>query len=134
MSRILLDTHLLLWAVAEPRKLPAAARQRIDGSDVFVSAVSIWEVSIKSALGKLAADPAELLAEIEPAGFSLLPITGEHAAAVSRLPAVHMDPFDRMLIAQAKTEPLLLLTNDSLLAAYGDCVELILPRPGRTRR
>lgn len=132
MSRILLDTHLLLWAVAEPRKLPPAARSRIDAAEIYVSAASIWEVSIKAALGKLSADPAELLAEIEPAGFHLLPVTGEHAAAVGRLPAVHADPFDRMLVAQAKTEPLLLLTNDSILAGYGDCVELITPKPRRT--
>ena len=132
MSRILLDTHLLLWAVAEPRKLPPGARKRIDAAEIFVSAASIWEVSIKAALGKLSADPAELLAEIEPAGFTLLPVTGEHAAAVARLPAVHSDPFDRMLVAQAKTEPLLLLTNDSLLAGYGDCVEVIASKPRRT--
>jgi PIN domain nuclease of toxin-antitoxin system len=132
VSRILLDTHLLLWAVAEPRKLPPGARKRIDAAEIFVSAASIWEVSIKAALGKLSADPAELLAEIEPAGFTLLPVTGEHAAAVARLPAVHSDPFDRMLVAQAKTEPLLLLTNDSLLAGYGDCVELIASKPRRT--
>lgn len=125
MSRILLDTHLLLWAVAEPDRLSSSARKRIDDSVVFVSAASIWEVSIKAALGKIAADPAELLAEIEPAGFMLLPITGDHAAAVARLPAIHADPFDRMLIAQAKTEPLLLLTADSALAGYGDCVELV---------
>ncbi len=132
MSRILLDTHLLLWAVADPRKLPPGARSRIDAAEVYVSAVSIWEVSIKAALGKLSADPAELLAEIEPAGFILLPVSGEHAAAVARLPAVHTDPFDRMLVAQAKTEPLLLLTNDSILAGYGDCVELITPKRRRT--
>lgn len=131
MSRILLDTHVLLWAVAEPRKLSPGARKRIEEADVFVSAASIWEVSIKAALGKLAADPAELLAEIEPAGFTLLPITGEHAAAVARLPAVHTDPFDRMLVAQAKAEPLLLVTNDSLLTAYGDCVELVSSKPRR---
>jgi PIN domain nuclease of toxin-antitoxin system len=132
VSRILLDTHLLLWAVADPRKLPPGARSRIDAAEVYVSAVSIWEVSIKAALGKLSADPAELLAEIEPAGFILLPVSGEHAAAVARLPAVHTDPFDRMLVAQAKTEPLLLLTNDSILAGYGDCVELITPKRRRT--
>jgi PIN domain nuclease of toxin-antitoxin system len=131
VSRILLDTHLLLWAVAEPRKLPPGARRRIEEADVFVSAASLWEVSIKAALGKLAADPAELLAEIEPAGFTLLPITGEHAAAVAKLPAVHADPFDRMLVAQAKTEPLLLLTNDAVLAGYGDCVELVAAKPRR---
>jgi PIN domain nuclease of toxin-antitoxin system len=132
VSRILLDTHLLLWAVADPRKLPPGARSRIDAAEVYVSAVSIWEVSIKAGLGKLSADPAELLAEVEPAGFILLPVSGEHAAAVARLPAVHTDPFDRMLVAQAKTEPLLLLTNDSILAGYGDCVELIMPKRRRT--
>lgn len=98
---------------------------------MFVSAASIWEVSIKAALGKLDADPAALLAEIEPAGFRLLPVTGEHAAAVARLPPIHNDPFDRMLVAQARTEPLLLLTNDGLLAGYGDCIELVSPRPRR---
>lgn len=92
MSRILLDTHLLLWAVSEPRKLSAQARRRIEEADVFVSAASIWEVSIKAALGKLAADPSELLEEIEPAGFHLLPVTGHHAAAVAKLPPLHNDP------------------------------------------
>ena len=131
MSRLLLDTHLLLWAVSAPQKLSLATRKRIDACEVFISAASIWEVSIKAALGKLDADPAALLAEIEPAGFRLLPVTGEHAAAVARLPTIHNDPFDRMLVAQAKTEPLLLLTNDAALAGYGDCIELIAPRPRR---
>ena len=131
MSRLLLDTHLLLWAVSAPQKLSLATRKRIDACEVFISAASIWEVSIKAALGKLDADPAALLAEIEPAGFRLLPVTGEHAAAVARLPPIHNDPFDRMLVAQAKTEPLLLLTNDAALAGYGDCIELITPRPRR---
>jgi len=131
VSRILLDTHLLLWAVSEPRKLPKEARRLIDEAEVFVSAASIWEVGIKAALGKLAADPSELLAEVEPAGFQLLPVGGDHAAAVSLLPALHKDPFDRMLIAQAKTEPLLLLTNDAALPAYGDCVKLMGLQPRR---
>jgi len=131
VSRLLLDTHLLLWAVSAPQKLSLATRKRLDACEVFISAASIWEVSIKSALGKLDADPAALLAEIEPAGFRLLPVTGEHAAAVARLPPIHNDPFDRMLVAQAKTEPLLLLTNDAALAGYGDCIELITPRPRR---
>ena len=119
MSRLLLDTHLLLWAVGEPKKLPPAARKRIDDSEVFVSAASIWEVSIKAAIGKLAADPAELLAEIEPAGFRLLPVTGEHAAAVARLPAVHNDPFDRMLVALAIVERMQLVTADEAIIPYG---------------
>ena len=131
MSRLLLDTHLLLWAVSAPQKLSLATRKRLDACEVFISAASIWEVSIKAAIGKLDADPAALLAEIEPAGFRLLPVTGEHAAAVARLPPIHNDPFDRMLVAQAKTEPLLLLTNDAALAGYGDCIELVSPRPRR---
>lgn len=131
MSRLLLDTHLLLWAVSAPHKLSVATRKRIDACEVFVSAASIWEVSIKAAIGKLDADPAALLAEIEPAGFRLLPVTGEHAAAVALLPPVHNDPFDRMLVAQAKTEPLLLLTNDAALAAYGESIEMVAPRPRR---
>ncbi len=122
MSRILLDTHLLLWAVSEPKKLPPRARRWIDEAEVFVSAASIWEVSIKTALGTLTADPAQLLAELEPAGFQLLPVTGEHAAAVALLPPLHNDPFDRMLVSQAKTEPLILLTNDSALGGYGEFV------------
>jgi PIN domain nuclease of toxin-antitoxin system len=131
VSRLLLDTHLLLWAVSAPQKLGLATRKRLDACEVFVSAASIWEVSIKTALGKLDADPAALLAEIEPAGFRLLPVTGEHAAAVALLPPVHNDPFDRMLVAQAKTEPLLLITNDAALAGYGDCIEIVSPRPRR---
>lgn len=125
MSRILLDTHLLLWAVSEPKKLPTQARRLIDEAEVFVSAASIWEVSIKVALRKLTADPAQLLEELEPAGFQLLPVTGEHAAAVALLPSLHNDPFDRMLISQAKTEPLILLTNDSILGGYGEFVKIV---------
>ena len=120
--RILLDTHLFLWAVSAPSKLSAAARKQIDAAEVFVSAASIWEISIKSALGKLDADPDELLAGVEPAGFSMLPITGEHAAKVAKLPPIHKDPFDRILVAQASVEPMILLTNDDALRDYGSLV------------
>ena len=122
--RVLLDTHLLLWALAAPSKLPAAARKRIEAGEVFVSAASIWEISIKSALGRLEADPQEVLAAIAPAGFGLLPITGEHAAKVRELPRLHKDPFDRMLVAQASIEPMILLTNDEALAGYGAIVTI----------
>lgn len=122
--RVLLDTHLLLWALAAPAKLPAAARKRIEAGEVFVSAASIWEISIKSGLGRLEADPQEVLAAIAPAGFSLLPITGEHAAKVRELPSLHKDPFDRMLVAQASIEPMILLTNDEALAGYGAIVTI----------
>jgi len=84
--RVLLDTHLLLCAPSAPEKLSKRARQRIDSSEVFASAASIWEVSIKSALGKLEADPDEVLAGVEPAGFNHLPIAGGHAAKFKELP------------------------------------------------
>lgn len=125
MMRVLLDTHLLLWALSQPAKLSVAARKQIMAADVYVSAASIWEISIKSALGKLKADPDEILAEIEPAGFTLLPISGEHAARVAQLPHVHKDPFDRMLAAQASIEPMILLTNDAVLSGYGSFVAVV---------
>ncbi|HEY4342387.1 MAG TPA: type II toxin-antitoxin system VapC family toxin [Steroidobacteraceae bacterium] len=123
--RVLLDTHLLLWALASPAKLSKRARQRIDSGEVYASAASIWEISIKCALGKLAADPAEILAGIEPAGFNLLPITGSHAAKVVQLPPIHKDAFDRLLVAQARCEPMILLTDDAVLGGYGDFVEVV---------
>lgn len=123
---MLLDTHLLLWALAAPAKLPALARKQIDAAEVFVSAASIWEISIKSAIGKLEADPQEVLAAISPAGFAQLPITGEHAARVRELPPFHTDPFDRMLVAQASVEPMILLTNDEALRQYGTIVTVAL--------
>jgi PIN domain nuclease of toxin-antitoxin system len=123
--RVLLDTHLLLWALSAPSKLSKRARQRIDSSEVFVSAACIWEVSIKSALGKLEADPAEVLAGVEPAGFNHLNIVAEHAAEVVKLPPIHKDPFDRLLVAQARVEPMILLTDDEVLRGYGDFVEVV---------
>ena len=123
--RVLLDTQLLLWALGSPSKLSKKARQRIDSSEVFASAVSIWEISIKCALGKLEADVAEVLAAIEPAGFNHLTIIGEHAAKVVELPPIHKDPFDRLLVAQAWVEPMILLTDDDVLGGYGDFVEVI---------
>ena len=123
--RVLLDTHLLLWALASPSKLSRRVRQRIESSEVFASAASIWEISIKSALGKLQASPAQVLAGIEPAGFDHLPINGEHAAKLADLPPIHRDPFDRMLVAQASVEPMILMTDDTLLGEYGDFVEVV---------
>ena len=123
--RVLLDTHLLLWALGSPLKLSADTRKIVDTSEVYVSAASIWEISIKAALGKLKADAAEVLAAVQPAGLGLLPITGEHAARVARLPTHHKDPFDRILIAQAVTEPMILLTNDKALERYSDLVQVV---------
>lgn len=123
--RVLLDTHLLLWSLGSPARLPAAARTLIAEADVYVSAASIWEISIKSGLGKLTADPDEVLRAMEPAGFTPLPVSGLHAAGVARLPPLHRDPFDRLLVAQALAEPMRLLTNDRALAPYGDFVTLV---------
>jgi len=122
--RILLDTHLLLWSLSQPSKLSASVRRKIDAGDVYASAASIWEISIKSTLGKLDADPREVLEGIEPAGFGLLSVSGEHAARVAELPSLHKDPFDRILVAQALTEPMILLTNDRALQPYGSIVNL----------
>lgn len=123
--RVLLDTHLLLWALASPSKLSAKARRRIDSSEVFASAASIWEVSIKSALGKIEADPNEVLCGVEPAGFDHLHIIAEHAAQVAKLKPIHKDPFDRLLAAQAWVERMILLTDDDTLGGYGDFVEVV---------
>lgn len=123
--RLLLDTHLLLWALAAPSKLSENARKQIEDSEVYASAASIWEISIKSALGKLDADPAEILAAVEPAGFAMLPITGTHAAKVAELPPLHKDPFDRMLVAQALCEPMILYTNDEVMGPYGSFITVV---------
>jgi len=123
--RLLLDTHLLLWALAQPDKLSAATRKQITGAEVYISAASLWEISIKVGLGKLAADPDQILDAIEPAGFMLLPVTAEHAVKVAKLPALHKDPFDRMLAAQASVEPMILLTNDEALRGYGSFVTIV---------
>jgi PIN domain nuclease of toxin-antitoxin system len=123
--RILLDTHLLLWALSRPSKLSSGGRNLIEDGEIYVSAASIWEISIKQALGKLEADPREVAAAVEPAGFFHLPITSAHAVKISELPSVHKDPFDRILVAQALLEPMILLTNDEILRGYGTFVELI---------
>ena len=123
--RVLLDTHLLLWALADPARLPAEARRLIDHADAYVSAASVWEISIKAALGKLSADPGEIVAALGPAGFLALPISVEHAARVASLPPAHRDPFDRLLVAQALAEPMRLLTTDATLAGYGELVTVV---------
>ena len=123
--RVLLDTHLLLWALGAPARLPPNARRIIREADVYVSAASIWEISIKAALGKLRADPREVLAALEPAGFLTLSIAGEHAARVASLPPIHRDPFDRLLVAQALVEPMRLLTDDAVLEGYGEIVTVL---------
>ena len=123
--RLLLDTHLLLWSLGDARRLGKATLALLRGADVHVSAASLWEISIKAALGKLQADPRSILNSIEPAGFRLLAVKGEHAARVFELGRIHQDPFDRLLIAQAQVEGMTLLTNDAALAEYGPSVQVI---------
>ncbi|MCL4845712.1 MAG: type II toxin-antitoxin system VapC family toxin [Acidobacteria bacterium] len=125
MTRVLLDTHVLLWALAGHRRLPAEARRLMDEHDVVVSAASIWEVAIKAGLGKLQVDPLAVQQALEPSGFDELPVTTAHAAAVANLPPYHRDPFDRLLVAQALAEHLVLVTTDDQLAPYGDVVRLV---------
>lgn len=124
--RILLDTHIFLWAVAGSPLLKPPARRLIESADeVYVSAASIWEVAIKARLGKIKADPRELTAAIEASGFLELPVSTAHAAGVAQLELHHNDPFDRLLIAQALAEPLKLVTADEVLAKYSDVVVLV---------
>ena len=123
--RLLLDTHVFLWAVSGSRQLTPKIRAVIKGADeVFVSAASIWEIAIKVRLGKLEADPVTMVEAIEESGFKELPVRAAHAAHVANLPLLHADPFDRLLIAQAVTEPLRLLTADAGLASYSELVVL----------
>jgi PIN domain nuclease of toxin-antitoxin system len=124
--RLLLDTHVFLWCVKDDRQLTKSAREILAGAtEVYVSSASIWEASIKAKLGKLDVDVDSLVSSIAESGFLELPVTAKHAAAVGRLPDVHSDPFDRMLIAQAICEPLRFLTADDLLGQYSDLVDLI---------
>ena len=121
--KILLDTRVYLLWVADSRSLSKAARKKIAGADaVFVSAASIWEAIIKIGIGKLSADPAALVRGIAGSGFEPLAVTPEHALALTRLRDHHKDPFDRILLAQAITEPLYFLTVDRALSAYSDLV------------
>ena len=124
--RLLLDTHLFLWAVAGSPQLRPAARRMIEAADrVYVSAASLWEIAIKARLGKIQADPGELVAAIDASGFVELPITAAHAAAVAQLPLHHRDPFDRLLIAQCMSEPLRFLSADGILSQYSDLVTVL---------
>ena len=124
--RLLLDTHIFLWAVAGSPLLKPAVRRLLESADeVYVSAASVWEIAIKARLGKIDADPRELAAAIDASGFLELPVSAAHAAGVASLELHHNDPFDRLLIAQALAEPLKLVTVDDVLAKYSDVVLLV---------
>ena len=116
--RVLLDTHVWLWWLAdEPLSDPVTSALGDAHTDVLVSAASVWEVSIKRALGKLNVE-AGLEDELDADGFGSLPITVTHASVAGDLPPHHGDPFDRMLVAQAQLEDLTLVTRDPALQAY----------------
>jgi len=117
--RILLDTHILLWWLSDDRRLPVPiGRALADGAnDILVSSISIAEISIKTAIGKLRT-PDDLLTQLRAAAMSLLPFTVDHAIALRDLPAHHRDPFDRMLIAQALAESLTFATVDPACRQY----------------
>ncbi|MBS0987011.1 type II toxin-antitoxin system VapC family toxin [Acetobacter thailandicus] len=127
--RLLLDTHLLLWAAGEPDKLSARARILMEDpdNDLVFSAASLWEITIKTGLGRadFQVDPHLLRRGLIENGYEELPITSQHALAVGQLPDVHRDPFDRILVAQATEEGLLLLTHDPLVKAYPGPIEAV---------
>lgn len=127
--KLLLDTHLLLWAAAGTGLSPGATRMIDDpGNELFFSAASIWEVAIKSALGRadFTLDAGVFRRALLESGYAELPITGAHAAAVTALPDLHRDPFDRILVAQAVVEGVTLLSADQAVLAYPGPVQSAL--------
>jgi PIN domain nuclease of toxin-antitoxin system len=127
--RLLLDTHLLLWALAEPERLDAAARAALEdpGNEVLFSAASLWEIAIKAGLGRpdFAFDPRQILCAAMDTGFVELPVHAAAAILVTKLPPHHRDPFDRLLIAQAMSEPVRFYTADPVLPPYSELVTLV---------
>lgn len=125
--RYLLDTQVLLWALSDDARLGAPARKLLTarGAQACFSLGSIWEIAIKSSLGKLSFSPDLIADTAEADGYLLLPILREHLGIVARLPWHHRDPFDRLLVAQSLAEPMLLLTADAMLARYGSMVHVV---------
>ncbi|TWD82911.1 PIN domain nuclease of toxin-antitoxin system [Kribbella amoyensis] len=121
-DRLLLDTHVLLWWLADSTELSDDVKERIDTElEVYVSAATVWEVSIKAEAGKLTV-PRAFPDVVRDSGVAELPIRYQHASRAGRLPLLHRDPFDRMLIAQAQTENLTLVTRDAAIQASGVAV------------
>ena len=127
--KLLLDTHLLLWAASEPERLSAKARVYFEDVqyELLFSAASIWEVAIKSSLGRadFKVDARLLRRGLLDNGYSELAITGAHAVFAESLPPIHKDPFDRILVAQASVEGITLLTADAIVAGYPGPIELV---------
>lgn len=117
--RLLIDTHILYWALKSPERLSEDARAALENinNDVFVSPASLWELQIKAGQNKLQL-PEHFIDAINISGFRSLPITLEHANRIGQLPQIHKDPFDRILVAQALEESLSLMTRDEILAKY----------------
>ncbi len=117
--RLLLDTHILLWVITNDSKLPKSIRAAIINADnVFVSMASLWECAVKISIKKLSMDFEKILKAIDASGFEMLSIKPEHLSELLDLPMHHKDPFDRLLIAQALSEPLILQSVDPLVLAY----------------
>lgn len=127
--QLLLDTHIALWAIVDDKHLPYAAKQLIAAPDnlIWVSTVSIWEIAIKHRLarGDMPISSDEALKYFKESGYKILPIQPEHATLTETLPAIHQDPFDRLLVAQALHEPMHLITHDVMLKGYGDTIMAI---------
>lgn len=126
---LLLDTHVLLWAAGQPERLSPQATELIadSGNQLLFSAASIWEITIKRGLGRsdFRVDPEVLRRGLLENGYDELAITGTHAMTVGWLPAIHRDPFDRVLVAQAESEGMLLLTADETVARYPGPIRLV---------
>lgn len=126
MTRLLLDTHLLLWWLSDDPRLPTDVVDRVMAPEVeaYISQVSLWEMAIKRSLGRLDVDLSELEGQVSDGGFHWLPIRNVHLQAVAQLDndGDHRDPFDRLLICQSRVEPMLLLTADRQLQRYGSTV------------
>ncbi|MCL2656337.1 MAG: type II toxin-antitoxin system VapC family toxin [Betaproteobacteria bacterium] len=123
---LLLDTHVALWAISDSPKLPQQARELIRSpkTTVWISTASVWEIAIKHALGRgdMPISSQDALGYFRESGYRLLAIEPEHAVAVEELPAHHQDPFDRILVAQALSEPMRLMTHDPVVARYSDTI------------
>lgn len=119
-QRLLLDTHVLIWALTSPRRLPAHVARMVKDpdNDVYASSVATWEIAIKSALGKIDADVAAVARGASAAGFDELAVTIAHTLRLQTLPGHHRDPFDRLLVAQGIEERCTIVTHDPLLARY----------------
>ncbi|MCG1042049.1 type II toxin-antitoxin system VapC family toxin [Mycetohabitans sp. B8] len=121
--RLLFDTNVLLWTLTGSDRIEKVRDLILsDDTEVFVSIASCWEIAIKHALGKLPQNVAQTRAAVQASGFVELPVLGVHTEALGKLPPLHRDPFDRLLIAQAITEPMCLITGDDMLAQYSELV------------